>query len=185
MPSWGRTSNPQEAVPCLTVEGVGTQSPTCTFTCYMRHGQLSICFPSLHQVSIDVTAGWAASPVGTRPPGPHFNSWVDWSNVSKISCPRKQKHQSGPAGNQTWNFSITRASTHPYPRTHTHTHKASGSHAKHSYCRPVNQHWDACAPLRHLSLVQANPPGAGKSSWGRDSNPQEDCLGLLERGRGT
>jgi len=25
----------------------------------------------------------------------------------------------------------------------------------------VNQHWDACAPLRHLSLVQANPPGAG------------------------
>ena len=37
MPSWGRTSNPQEAVPCLTGEGVGTRSPTWTFTCYIRH----------------------------------------------------------------------------------------------------------------------------------------------------
>ena len=46
MQSWGRTSSPQEAVPCLTGEGVGTRSPTWTFNCYMRHGQLSICFPS-------------------------------------------------------------------------------------------------------------------------------------------
>jgi len=39
----------------------------------VRHGQqFDICFPSLHQVPIDVTAGWAASPVGTRPPGPHL-----------------------------------------------------------------------------------------------------------------
>jgi len=44
---------------------------------------------------------------------------------------------------------------------HTHTSKAYGSHAKHSYCCPVNQHWDACAPLRDSSFVQANPPGAG------------------------
>ena len=36
--------------------------------------------------------------------------------------------------------------------------KAYGSHAKHSYCHPVNQHW---VPLRHLSLVQTNPVGAG------------------------
>jgi len=35
--------------------------------CYARQGQLGICFPSLHQVPIDVTAGWAASPVDTRP----------------------------------------------------------------------------------------------------------------------
>jgi len=28
------------------------------------------------QVPIDVTAGWAASPVDTRSP---FNSWVNWS----------------------------------------------------------------------------------------------------------
>ena len=39
--------------------------------------------------------------------------------------------------------------------------KAYGSHVKLSRCRQVNQHWDACAPLRHLSLVQANSPGAG------------------------
>jgi len=25
----------------------------------------------------------------------------------------------------------------------------------------VNQHWDACAPLRHLGLVEAYRPGAG------------------------
>ena len=38
--------------------------------------------------------------------------------------------------------------------------KAYGSNVRHGYFRPVNQHWDACAPLRHLCLVQANPPGA-------------------------
>ena len=27
--------------------------------------------------------------------------------------------------------------------------------------RQIGVNWDACAPLRHLSLVQANPPGAG------------------------
>ena len=126
MPSWGRTNNLQEAVPCLTVEGVGTQSPTCTFNCYMRHGQLSICFPSLRQVPIDVTPGWAAPPVGTRPPGSHFNSWVDWSNVSKVYSRKQQQQQrqSGPAGNQTWNLSITRRTTKPlgYAATHTYTH---------------------------------------------------------------
>jgi len=39
--------------------------------------------------------------------------------------------------------------------------KAYGSHVKHSYCCPVNKHWDACASLRNSSLVQANPSGAG------------------------
>ena len=28
----------------------------------------------LHRVPIDVTAGWAASPVGTRPPGSHLTA---------------------------------------------------------------------------------------------------------------
>jgi len=58
--------------------------------------------------------------------------------------------------------------------------KAYGSHAEHSYCRPVNQHWDACAPLRRLSLAQANPPGAGlvtyrrtvQVSWIEDMEPK-------------
>ena len=47
---------------------------------------------SLHllpEVPIDVTAGWVVSPVDTKPLGPHLNSWVDWSNVSKVSY-RKQ-----------------------------------------------------------------------------------------------
>jgi len=55
--------------------------------------------------------------------------------------------------------------THRHTNTHMHTHKNKpyGSHAKHSfnYCLSVNQHWDAYAPLEHLSLVQANPPGEG------------------------
>ena len=61
----------------------------------------------------------------------------------------------------------THTRTHARTHTHTHTHIAKqkqslyGSHAKHSYCCPTNQHWDVCAPLRHLSLVQANPPRAG------------------------
>ena len=61
----------------------------------------------------------------------------------------------------------------------THTQKPSkayGSHMKHSYCRLMNQHWNACAPLKMLE------PCAGKSSWGRASNPQEDCPALTERG---
>ena len=55
--------------------------------------------------------------------------------------------------------------THTHTNTHMHTHKNKpyGSHAKHSfnYCLSVKQHWDAYAPLEHLSFVQANPPGEG------------------------
>ena len=45
----------------------------------------------------------------------------------------------------------------PPPSTHIHTHKAKPTAAM----RNIDEHWDACAPLWHLSLVQANPPGAG------------------------
>ena len=34
----------------------------------VRDGQLSVCFLSYYQVLIDITAGWAASPVYTRSP---------------------------------------------------------------------------------------------------------------------
>ena len=51
-------------------------------------------------------------------------------------------------------------------RSSTHTQKAYGSRAKHSSEPAVGCLW-------HLSLVQANPPGA---------RPQEECLGLTERG---
>jgi len=47
----------------------------------------------------------------------------------------------------------------------------------HSYCRPVNQRWDAW----HHSGVQAL---CGKSSWGRASNLLEGCPGLMDRNRG-
>ena len=141
MPSWGRTSNPQKAVPCLTVEGVGTQSPTWTFNCYMRHGQLSICFPSLHQIPIDVTAGWAASSVGTRPPGPPFNSWVDWSNVSKVSLfkettttPKWPSWESNlePFDYQADVLTTWLCSPPPPPHTHTHIHTHTYTYTTHT-----------------------------------------------------
>jgi len=31
-----------------------------------------------------------------------FNSWVEWNNVSKASCSRKQHHHSGHTGNWTY-----------------------------------------------------------------------------------
>jgi len=34
--------------------------------------------------------------------------------------------------------------------------KANESHVKHSYCHPVNQCWNPCVSLRHLSPVQEN-----------------------------
>ena len=40
-PGAGLYSNLQEAVPCLTGEGVGTQSSTWTVVHYMIHGQLA------------------------------------------------------------------------------------------------------------------------------------------------
>ena len=69
-------------------------------------------------------------------------------------------------------YQHTQTQTH-----HTHTSKAYGSHTKHSYCHPANQDWDACAPLRRLSLVQANPSGAGivthrRSQEERPLNPR-------------
>ena len=99
----------------------------------MRQRQLGIiCFPSLYQVPIDVTA---VSPVDTRPPGPHLYSWVYWSNVSKVSCSRKQQqHQSGHTGNRTHNLSISRPIPWPlgyvasHTHTHTHTHACARTH---------------------------------------------------------
>jgi len=60
----------RRATQILRIEIAETWSSTMTLHCHARQEQLGICFPSL---PIDVTAGWAASPVDTRPP---FNSWV-------------------------------------------------------------------------------------------------------------
>ena len=62
-----------------------------------------------------------------------------------------------------WLYAVSLSASLSHTCAHTHTRtqsKAYGSHAKHSYCRSVNQHWDSCAPLRHSSLVQTNPTGA-------------------------
>ena len=64
--------------------------------------------------------------------------------------------------------------THTRACTHTHT-QAKPIPVE---C-PVNQYCDAHAPLRS----QAIQPCAGKFSWDRASNPQEDCPGLMDRGR--
>ena len=56
---------------------------------------------------------------------------------------------------------MSSASEKLVPTCKMKANKASGSHAKHSYYHPANQHWDSCAPLRQLNLVQENPPGAG------------------------
>ena len=57
---------------------------------------------------IDVTAGWAASPVDTRP---HSNNWVDWSNVSKVSC-----------STATPKWFHLELNLEPFDYMHTHTH---------------------------------------------------------------
>jgi len=44
---------------------------------------------------------------------------------------------------------------------HTHPH-TKGNHAKHSYCRAVNQQSGACAWLKYSNLVQEYPPGSPK-----------------------
>jgi len=48
-----------------------------------------------------------------------------------------------------------------------HKSKAYGSNAKHSYCHALG-----C-----LCTTQTLEPCASQSSWGRASNPQEDCSG--------
>ena len=56
---------------------------------------------------------WYHSWVGCFP-GTHLYSCADWSNVSKVSCSRKQQqHQSGHSGNRTHNFSISRPISWP------------------------------------------------------------------------
>ena len=62
--------------------------------------QLHICFPSY------VLPGTLMLKLGVLllqlTPGPHLYSWVDWRNVSKVSCSRKQQqHQSCHTRNQT------------------------------------------------------------------------------------
>ena len=56
----------------------------------------------------------------------------------------------------------------------THTHAHEHTHKAKPTAIAIQQ--------RYLCTTQALEPCAGKSSWGRTSNPQEDCTGLTERG---
>ena len=97
----------------------------------VRQGQLGICFPSLHQLPIDVTAGWAAPQLT---PGPHLNSWVECSNVSKVSCPRKQHHlKVVQLGIKLGTFRLPgRCPNHLAIHTqHTHIHCITAQQSKH------------------------------------------------------
>ena len=138
---------------------VGTQNPIWT-TPISRHGQqFDICFPSYHQAPIDVTAGWAASPVYARS---QFNSWVNWSNMRNVSSkkitttPKCLEWESNlqpldqQANTLTWLCCLsrthTRADTHARMRTlictHTYAHKYT------HVCTPVHMHAHTHAPTR-------------------------------------
>ena len=80
-----------KAVPCCTCR-VMVWAPKITLGPHPSAGMESsfdISFPSFSKYSLM----WTAFPVGTRPPGAHFSSWVDWSNVNKVSCSKKKKQQ--------------------------------------------------------------------------------------------
>jgi len=62
---------------------------------------------------------------------------------------------------------------------HRHTHRAKAKPTAAMLLPPSEP------ALRCLCTTQALEPCAGKSSWGRASNPQEDCPHLMERGCGT
>jgi len=68
---------------------------------------------------------------------------------------------------------ITTTHTHT-----THTHTTFLRQLLHSYCHPVNQHWDAWHHSGTWALW-------GKSFWGRASNPQESSPGPTDRNYGT
>jgi len=96
-----------------------------------------ICFPSLRQVPINVTSGG---------PRPLFISWIDWSNVSKVPCSRKQQKHQSLVNISTWNFSMMASPLgHVVPHTHTRTH--ARTHARthtHTQTRTHTQTLHTC-----------------------------------------
>jgi len=105
-------------------EGVGTWSSTWT-------SPISEIWTAFWHLLPQFTPGthWCYCWVGgflswhqaTRSP---FNSWVDWSNESKVPCSKKQQqHQSGQTGNRTHDLLIIKVMPWPlgYAASHTHT----------------------------------------------------------------
>jgi len=90
-----------------------------TSHCKMRQGNL---LPQIYtRHPFDATAWLATSLVGTRPPGTHLYSWVDWSKVSKVSCSRKQRqHQS-----RNWIHNLLIHRPMPWPPGYAGSHLPS------------------------------------------------------------
>ena len=97
---------------CLTGEGVGIPHLDLYHYLIVKHGQLA--FASLVDTRYPLMLQLGEL-LPQLTPGPHLNSWVDWSNVSKISCSRKQQQQVGM-------HVCTHTHTHTHARTHAHTH---------------------------------------------------------------
>jgi len=122
------------AVPCPRMKVWAPEVPPGPHP-LARHGQqFDICFP---RYPLMLQLG-GLLPQATRSP---FNSWVDWSNVSKVPCSRKQQqHQSGRTGNRThdllvmrpmpWplGYAVSHICAHTHMRTHTHTHTHTERH---------------------------------------------------------
>ena len=110
----------------------------------------------------------------TRPSGPHLYSRVDWNNVSKVSCSRKQQQrQSGHTGHRTHNLSISRpmpwsfgcaASPHTI-HTHTQTHlkqETVCTHACTHYTFPAfNRSFSSCK----YSFLKRLADCSGTENW--------------------
>ena len=108
-----------------------TRSPTWTFTHCVRHGQLEFVSSVNTRYPLMLKLGGSLPQLTA---GPYLNSWIDWSNVSKVSCSMKQQHnQFGATGHQTWNLLITRSMLQPlaysHTQLHTHTHTHACTHA--------------------------------------------------------
>jgi len=103
-----RPSNPQEAVHVSKVKVWALKLPPGPSPLVQLDFVKIDNWILLSQIPIDadVAAGWVASP------GSILYSCVDWSNVSKVSCSRKQQHQGDDSGNQTC--------TQRHTCTHTH-----------------------------------------------------------------
>ena len=134
----GRASTPQVGQYHAQGDGVGTWNPIWT-TPISRHGQqFDICFPSYHQAPIDVTAGWAASPVYARS---QFNSWVSWSNMRNVSSKEITKvswvgikpttfRLAGQYPDHLAMLPLTHAHTCGHTQAHTHTRADTHKHAR-------------------------------------------------------
>ena len=80
--SWGRSSNPQEDCPSCMVRDCRTQSSTVTptplgktTTVAIGHGHLfPPCRFNYNRYPLMFQLGGAATPVGTRPPGPTYTA---------------------------------------------------------------------------------------------------------------